>query len=329
MAALAFAAAGYAVSGFLIFQFGSRNVLVMSVIAMLASTLGTANSKSLQDLVVSQGVAGLSEGLFYVDALVILTNAFEPARIGRAFGVLEGALNVGILASLMTGAAIATMFGWRFAYHLLTALGVLTLLLIAIVYAEPVRTYQQTNLRMTLRDRQMSALFVPTALLFLAFWSFWAFVPTYLTDQLRMPLAVSGAISSLAFLLATFAALTGGLLADRLGPKRASVSVTATYAFFLVLFALTSNVVAAVLFLLIITFSQAFLIPTVLSFIPKRFPQAELGRTYGIVIALAYGAGAIGPVIVGRVTDAYGFVSAFLILAAGVGLTALLLLRSL
>ena len=327
--ALAFAAVGYGVSGFLTHRYGARRVLLISVFVMLVGAIGTSISTNLVSLAAFQGLAGLSEGLFYVDALVILTSTFQPATIGRSFGILESAINVGILISFLSGAAITSTFGWRAAYQLLTLLAVASLILIVFSFKEPVRDHQQTDLRALLRDRYVATLFIPITMMFFAFWSFWAFVPTYLTDVLHTPLTVSGAISSAAFLLAIFAALAGGLLADRQGPKRASIAITAFYMVSLVIFAGTNDLSVSVLSLLIVTFAQASLVPVILSFVPKRFPQAELGRAYGIIISVAYAAGAIGPALVGGVADNFGFASAFLILAAIIGLTGLVLIGKL
>ncbi len=329
MAALAFAAIGYASSGFLIRRIGTRRTLILSVVCMLIGAFGTANSTELAGLVEFQALAGLSEGIFYVDTLVLLTDAFEPATIGRAFGALEGAINVGILVSLTVGTAITTAFGWRAAYYSLTLVAGGTLILVIAMSSEARKRYQKKALGAILRDRFLAPLFIPIAILFLCFWSFWAFVPTYLTNVLHIPLTLSGLVGSASFSLAIVAALLGGLLADRVGPKKASVSLAMIYALSLVFFAETSSLIVALPLLLIITFAQAYLIPAVLAFIPKRFPEVELGRAYGIIIAVAYAAGSVGPVIVGQVADHFGFVTAFLVLAALVVLAGLILFSKL
>jgi MFS family permease len=57
MAALSFAAVGYALSGFLVFRFGTKNVLCISIVTMMISAFGTANSTTLASLVLFQGLA--------------------------------------------------------------------------------------------------------------------------------------------------------------------------------------------------------------------------------------------------------------------------------
>jgi len=129
--------------------------------------------------------------------------------------------------------------------------------------------------------------------------------------------------------LAMFAAYVGGLLADRLGPKIASLVLIPVYAVCLIVFALTRNIVATLISLVIITFAQAYLVPVVLAFVPKRFPQSELGGAFGIIISIAYIAGAIGPLLVGQVADNYGFTAAFLTLALCPAIMGVLIFRKL
>lgn len=329
MAGLAFAAAGYALSGFLAHRFGTRNVLLMSASSMIIGTVGTADSATLNMLVLFQGVTGLSEGLFYVAALVILTETFDGSRIGRAIGSMESAVNVGIVIALTTGAAVTAMFGWRTDYIVLTGLGFIAVFLILKLSREGVSRFEQTDMRRIIGDPYIKAVVAPAALLLLSFWSFWAFVPTYFVNSLKIPLTIAGAISSTSFLLAIFAAYAGGFLADQLGPKVASLTVVGIYTVGLVVFALTRNLLAVLVSLAIVTFAQAYLVPVIFAFMPKRFPQSELGRAFGIIISVAYIAGAVGPLLVGRITDTFGFRTAFLVLALCVGTMGALILQKL
>ena len=329
MVALACAAVGYALSGFLVFRFGPKKVLLMSIVTMMISALGTANSMTFVSVVVFQGLAGLSEGFFYVAALVMLTNTFENAMIGLAFGVIESALNLGILSSLTLGTSMTTWYSWRAPYQVLTGLGCVALCLILILARTTAKRNEHAQLQEILKDPYIRSVFIPSALLFLSFWSFWTFVPAYLVDSLRVSLTVGGFVSSFPFLLAISASLIGGILADRVGPKTASLPVILFYFVFLVLFSYSGSLIFVIISLAVVGFAQAYLIPVILSFVPKRFPQAELGRIFGIILSGSYVVATVGPLVTGHVVDIYGFTAAFLVLAICIGMTGLLIFKNL
>jgi hypothetical protein len=87
-------------------------------------------------------------------ALVLLTSSFDSSEIGRAgsSGILEGAVNFGIVVSLIIGPIIAFV--------------------------------------KILTERHVIFLFVQLATNFLCFWSFWSFVQTYLRDDLHLSLTL-------------------------------------------------------------------------------------------------------------------------------------------
>ncbi len=320
MIALLFAALGYALSGFLILRYGSGKVLLTSALAMLASILGTASSVRFEALAIFQGFSGLSEGLFYVAALVVLTDAFDPSAIGQAIGILESSINLGILTSLTVGTVLAATAGWRAAYLVVAGLGFPALVLITIVSPSKDKKHEEIRLIDLITDGYVVSLLVPITIFILSFWSFWSFAPTYLVDVLQLPLRLAGAASGMPFVLAIFAAFSGGVLADRIGPRKSSLIVTVMYVPFLVLLATTSSVVLAVLSFSFIAFAQSALVPVTLTFIPKRFPGIELGRVYGVIISISCGVGAMGPILVGHVVDIYGFGAAFLAMAGVIAL---------
>ena len=326
MASITLAALGYGTSGFLSLRYGTRRVLLAAALAEIAGTFGTFISKDFVWIFVFQSILGLSEGLFYVAALALLTTTFDPQRIGRVIGIVEASINIGVLASLTFGAFISILYGWRFAFLFLGFLGILLVFMIAVAPVGGVPSYHDTDLVGMLKNPFMIAVFIPTIFLFLSFWSFWTFVPTYLVDNLHLSYTAAGFAGSLSFLLAIFSALLAGVSADHIGPKASALVAVATYLVFLIFFTFSSSIIYSVISLLIVSSAQAFMIPTLLSSIPKRFPRAELGRIYGLVIAIAYGGGAIGPFIVGRIADTYGFASAFLTLALCVALAGLVIL---
>jgi predicted MFS family arabinose efflux permease len=258
----------------------------------------------------------------------MLTNTFENTMIGLAFGVMESALNLGIFVSLTFGASITAMYSWRAPYQVLTGLGCPALCLI-LVLAKTTKRSEHTPLRDILGDSYIRAVMIPSAFLFLSFWSLWTFVPTYLVDVLRVSLSIAGIFSSFPFLLAIFAALVGGLLADRIGLKTASLAVILLEFVFLVLLSFSRSLIVITISLAVVGFAQAYMIPVVLSFVPKRIPQTELGRIFGIILSGSYAAATVGPLVTGRIVDTYGFPAAFLMLAICIGLVGLLIFKNL
>jgi MFS family permease len=328
MITLAFAATGYALGGFLTYRFGWRSTLLLALLSMVVSALGTATSMMFDTVVLFQGVSGFSEGFFYMGAIVLLTSSFDSSAIGRALGILEAAVNSGIVVSLFIGPIITLACGWRCVYYLAAALGTSAVILLAVSSRKSSGSSNRVDTKI-LTNHYVIFLIVTLALNFLCFWSFWTFIPTYLRDDLHLSLAMIGTVTSISFGLTIFAPLFGGFLADRVGPKRAALTATLAYTFGLLVFALTTSLVAVLLILLVIAVSQTFLYPVLLSFIPKHFPQTELGVAYGLTMFVAISGGVMGPILVGHVADAYGFGLGFLILACCMGSSAFVIAKEL
>jgi MFS transporter, DHA1 family, arabinose polymer utilization protein len=311
-AAVLFAAIGYGVSGFLTHQIGTRRVLLIAALANIIGALGTILLPSFVSLVVYQSVIGLSEGLFYVAALVLLTNTFATTAVGRALGVLESGVNIGIVLSLMVGTAVATAFGWRYTYILLTMLGFIVILHILATPSGSIREYQHTNFKEMITDPFVITVSISLGLFFFVNWSFWTFAVTYLTDWLHLPYFESGGIVSVSYLIAIFSSYAAGSLTDRAGPKKASLFLLAIGVVSLIVFAISDSITIAIVSILIVASTQGAIIPVLFAFVPKQYSQHEIGRAFGVMLLFAYGVAAIGPFIVGHIADSYGFPTAFL-----------------
>ena len=328
-AALVFAALAYGSSGFLTYRFGPRVVLLLATAMMITGALGTATSTNFALLVLFQGTAGLGEGFFYVSAIVLLTNLYSASKVGRVVGIMEGALNFGVVLALIVGTGVSALFGWRNAYLLLSVLGVLVIIFEVRMLPKSMPNYHHTYLRKMFADPFIATLFVLVSLFFVVYWSFWGFVPTYLIDQLHIPYVLSGFLGAFCFIFASLAAFAGGMLLDKVGVKRASLLVIILSAFFLALFALTRIVFLAAISLMVVLPALGSWLTILIASFPKRYPRHELGRMYGILFSVSYLVGSFGPIFVGHIADTYGFTSGFLLLVVLLGLAGLIVQKRL
>ena len=117
----------------------TNRVRVLSIACALwsAATMACGVSATYPQLVASRMAVGVGEAGGVPPSYALISDYFAPKTRGRALGVYNLGPPIGQALGVAIGASIAAAYGWRNAFVLLGAVGLLTAALVALVVREP------------------------------------------------------------------------------------------------------------------------------------------------------------------------------------------------
>ncbi len=200
----------------------SNRVLLFSLGAFLLTNVGSALAPTFPLLLLTRLLGGFLVAAYASLAFVVGTQLAPPAMKGRALGLV----GIGYTSATVLGAPLGTWIGehmgWRMTFALVAVLAALAL--VGLVLAGLPRTTPPPALPFKARFAPIADLRVVLALLPALLWNMAIFlIYTYLSPLLREDLHLSD-ISALLLVFGLGAVLgnwCGGMLADRLGARRA------------------------------------------------------------------------------------------------------------
>lgn len=104
-----------------------------------AATIATGMATGEISLVMARIAVGVGEAAFAAPAFSLLADYFKPERRGVAFAILGLATYFGQIIGQAGGPAIAAHQDWRFAFHILGAIGIGLGLVTALIVRDPAR----------------------------------------------------------------------------------------------------------------------------------------------------------------------------------------------
>jgi len=308
----------------------------------------------LSALVLFGAVAVAVAGI-YTPGIMLLAERFEPVRRGRAMGWFLAASSLGYVLALVAGGAVVVRLGWRAALFVL-ALGPVLCFALSLVLFRGARSRRP---RVPAPPRRMFDADLsgnrPAQLMIWGYvfhsWELlgmWAWTPAFVAAALAVHDAtleraagLGASLSAIFHVMGIFASATGGALSDRWGRTAVIagmmlVSSACSFAF--------GWMLAAPLLLIVVVgsvygFSALGDSPVYSTGITETVKPERLGSALAVRSLLGFGAGAVAPIVFGRVLDLYGGRSAgaagwgwaFSVLGAGgvLGLGCMLWLRRL
>ncbi|HTV80313.1 MAG TPA: MFS transporter [Steroidobacteraceae bacterium] len=305
--------------GLLSDRMGSRKGLLIAATVMFSlCSFMTGIAASFLMLLAARLLMGVAEGGVMPLSQALIATDVTPRHRGLAMGVAQG-LGSSLLGSFVAPVALVAFtaaFGWRHAFFLAGAPGLLTALLIAWwVRASPTGYVQQTvpspqhrPLREVLRERNVILCALIGILLVSYLVVCWAFMPLYLINVRGFPPATEGWLMGSLGISATLASFAISALSDRVGRRPVMIimpllatSVPLGAMFF------TGNAwgLATIFF---IGWSVTGVYPLFMSTIPaESVPQHRLATALGICMGVGeILGGALSPFLAGFAADRVG-----------------------
>lgn len=147
-------AVGQLVSGPISDQFGRRRILLIGVIAYIATSVLCAISPSIEILIAVRFVQGLAGGVGIVIAQAAGRDVFDGKELIRFYGRLTVTGSMAAIVGPMLGGFLNTFVDWRGLFVFLAILGLVILVAVLVIFRETLPVDQRTSggLGQTMRD---------------------------------------------------------------------------------------------------------------------------------------------------------------------------------
>lgn len=213
-------------------RFGSRKrLLVLSTLLFALCSFGSGIAGSFAMLLAARLLMGAAEGGIMPISQSLIASEVDPRHRGLAMGVAQG-FGSSLLGSFVAPVMLVSFalhFGWRHAFFLAGAPGLVTALLMLWLVREPVasapapRTQagsaRSESLREVLADRNVILCALLGVLLVSYLVVCWAFMPLFLTRVRQYDPATMGWIMGTLGISATIASSAIPALSDRIGRR--------------------------------------------------------------------------------------------------------------
>jgi ACS family hexuronate transporter-like MFS transporter len=208
---------------------GSRKgLLVLATLAFSACSVASGLASTFLAMLGARMLMGVSEGGIMPISQSLIASEVAPRHRGLAMGVTQnfGSNLFGSFIAPVLLVAFAKAFGWRHAFFLAAAPGIVTSLLIWRFVHEPPRESARasgTEARWTLRQALAERNVLICALLGILLVSYlvvcWAFMPLYLTRVRHYDVQTMGWLMGTLGISATVGAFAISALSDRIGRR--------------------------------------------------------------------------------------------------------------
>lgn len=307
--------------GFLADRYSRRRVIIGSLLIWSVVTWLTGHMHSFAGLLTLRAVMGLSEACYLPAALALISDFHRGSTRSLATGLHMSGIYAGAALGGV-GAVIAEHTSWRHGFSVFGAAGVIyafvTILLLQDApkqaISETTQVSRSTNVgdafRSLFRQPAFWFLLAANALVGVANWGIYGWLPTYLKERFSLGLGAAGMTATGYIQIASFAGvLVGGFWADRWSrtSPRARVWVpafgflaAAPCLFFGITAALPTAIAGLVVYGLARGFYDANLMPALRTVADERYSATG----YGFLNLISVGLGGVMIYVGGRLKDA-------------------------
>jgi len=324
-------AVGGMVFGLLADRFGRRAVLQWTILTYCAGALLTGFVQSLPQLILCRALTGIGVGGEWAAGHTLISETFPPARRGRYGALMQTGAPLGVGLAAIVGSFVTPLIGWRWTF-VLSASPALLVTLIRRHMPESDLWEESRRLRAwkpmaDLREVAAGSLawtsaraFILTVCNMSAYWFTSIWLPAYLREERGMSIAKSGLWILVIVTGELLGYATFGLVSDRLGRKLSFSLYASLMAVGLVMITLAWDLIAPRPALLLLFMGVVGVGTGTWSnfgpYFSELFPTYLRNTAVGAVFNAARGVQFLTPIIIERVSHAWGL-SGGIALAAG------------
>jgi sugar phosphate permease len=296
--------------GWLADKYGSKKVIMLTLILWSAFTVFTGFAWSLVSLIVIRFLFGIGEGAFPCASFKGIPEYFPRAERPRMISLLVSSNYTGSAIAPLLVAPLMLLFGWRNMFYIIGIVGCAYVLVYWVLVRPPAvqeetaktRTGQQVSVKELFRMPLMWQLVIAWFGLSLVNKGLDSWMPTYLLTVRHLDLKTVGVYTSIPFIAAGISTAIGGWVMDKFFDKKekyllilaGSMSVV-----FLYLMYASKDVGMFVLFESLLYFFKTLVLASVLALPLKLLPGNIVGTATGIINTGGQAAGFVSPAIMG------------------------------
>jgi sugar phosphate permease len=330
--------------GWLADRFGSKYVVIGTAVAWSIFTALTGLAWSFTSLIVIRLIFGLAEGGFPAACIKAVSEQFTGPARPKMSSLMISSNYVGSLLAPLMMAPLLIYFGWRHAFFIVGAAG----LIFGLVYDRMIPHRPPAEVPGAARaGRGPSAparelLRNPLLWQLMLVWfglgcinkGLDAWMPTYLLQARGLDLKAVGLLTPLPFIMASIATAIGGWVMIRFFDGREKYMIvvsTMLTGIFLYLMYQAPTIAGVITFQSITYFFKSFVFAAAFALPTKLMRDDQIGTSIGMVNLGGQCAGFIAPLVMGLLVDHYGTYDAafdFLLTAAAVATLVALTIRS-
>ena len=310
-------------SGKLVDRFGERSVFASGVLIVSISVLLAGLAQNYEQLLFFRAAGGLGSSMFSVAAGSVILRSVDDSKRAHAQSVYNGAFLLGAVAGPAMGGALTTISPrapfFVYSFTLLIS-GTIAFFFFTSSHLQA-RNKESNPVEITrLRDALAIKPYRYTLIIsFVASWVLFglrsSILPLFVTEELGSTAAVVGFGFTLSAIFQGALLLKAGRLSDNRGRRYAAIIGSSTVLIGVLVMVLTTNIWMYLLSMSVLGIGGAFLGTT-----PASIVGDVIKGKGGQVIALFQMAGdagmMVGPIVVGFISDHYGYRSSFTVSGA-------------
>lgn len=297
------------IGGSLADRFGSRKVILFSLIAWSIFTILTGMAWSFLSLIVLRFLFGIGEGSYPSASQVSLAETFPQKERGRAkSGLLAAGKLAGVLGTLAI-ASLISIFDWQFMFIFLGLVG----LLLAFFYWKYFYPAGTQGIQKNAPSEKMSlkqALKIPllwqlTVIYFgisIVSWGTAAWMPSYMVKVRDLDLVSMGAVATIPAIMGLITMLFTGWLLDKymVGREKYLIVLGALIGMISLYFFISApSIPYVVMYGAFASIGIAIALTTTLTMPLKYIASSSIGTATGMVYLGGQLAGVIAPTVMG------------------------------
>lgn len=271
-------------------------------------------------LVTSRILGGVAFVIMWNAGIDIVGRSFSPSNQGSAIAVFTASGPIGFTIAQVTGPIIADFFGWPAIFPIFA-----TVSCIGFIIFWPM----SRKAKHSAKDPSEKPLYIgsiitsrrvwSTGLLAFLSYAIYIFVntwgPSYLTEQLMLPLDLSGALVALFPAVGVFSRVVGGILSDTLFSGRRRPVILASFfvtAPIVSLFTFLQTIPIIIAGLVIAGFAIQLCLGLVFTYVREMVDTDVAATAVAMVTSIGLSGAFIGPIAAGKIIDVFNYRISFL-----------------
>jgi MFS family permease len=327
---------GYAImqvpGGWLADRFGSKYVVIVTIVMWSLFTAFTSLAWSLTSLIVIRFIFGIAEGGFPPASIRAVSELFKKDNRPKMSALLLSSNYAGSMIAPLIMAPLILWLGWRHAFNAIGFAGIAFAVVYFILVPHMVRTVDaaanaastppagRTPMRELMKNPLLWQLMVVWFGLSCVNKGLDSWMPLYLLQHRGLDLKTVGMVAPIPFVMATIATAIGGWVMTTFFAEREKyllIGSSALTGIFLYAMYKSETITALIVYQSIVYFFKSFVLASVIALPTKLLRDDQIGSGVGMVNLGGQSAGFVAPAVMGFIVTGTGsFDAAFGFLVA-------------